>query len=77
MSWDGETQLPERQYFDQDTDIALGLSTDGVPLYNRSRLDAWPLLITNYALPPELRNVKGYQICCGLVPGGQCSSMVL
>lgn len=61
--------MPERKYFADETDVALGFSTDGVALYSRSRLDAWPLLLTNYALPPELRTKQGYQICCGIMPG--------
>lgn len=71
VSWDGKIQQPPRQYFQQDTDVALGLSSDGVPLYKRSRLDAWPLLLTNFSLPPEVRTRQGYQICCGIIPGNQ------
>jgi hypothetical protein len=69
VTWDGATPQPARRYFAEETDVPLGLSTDGVPLYKRSRLDAWPVLLTNYALPPEYRTKKGYQICCGLIPG--------
>lgn len=69
VTWDGETQSPTRRYFQDPTDLSLGLSTDGVPLYNRSRVDAWPLLIMNYSLPPGVRTKKGYQLCCGILPG--------
>lgn len=53
VAWDGATPQPARQYFAEETDVPLGISTDGVPLYKRSRLDAWPVLLTNYDLPPE------------------------
>lgn len=69
VTWDGVLQQPARRYFEEETDMALGFSTDGVALYNRSRLDAWPILLTNYALPPELRTKQGYQVCCGIIPG--------
>lgn len=69
VTWDGITQQPVRKYFQESTDAVLGLSTDGVPLYKRSRMDAWSLLITNYSLPPEVRTRKGYQLCCGIIPG--------
>lgn len=70
VSWNGIIQKPARKYFQDRTDIALGLTTDGVPLYKRSRLDAWPVLITNFSLPPEVRTREGYQMCCGIIPGG-------
>lgn len=69
VSWDGQTQQPERQYFQDDTDIPMGLSSDGVSLYKRSRLDVRPLMITNYALPPEMRTQREHRICVGLIPG--------
>ncbi|KAJ9113700.1 hypothetical protein QFC22_006009 [Naganishia vaughanmartiniae] len=62
VSWNGSIKEPARKYFQDRTDVALGLTTDGVPLYKRSRLDAWPVLLTNFSLPPEVRTREGYQI---------------
>jgi hypothetical protein len=70
VTWDGQYPAgPRRRYFDQDTDIALQLSLDGVPLHKRTGLDAWPLLLTVYSLGPEMRYKKENQICCGVIPG--------
>jgi hypothetical protein len=69
VTWNGIEQKPRRTYFQDETDVALGLATDGVTPYKRSRLDAWPLLFTNFSLPPEVRTLQGYQICCGIIPG--------
>lgn len=69
VAWEGEVVTPPSRYFADSTDIALGFSTDGVPLHTRTGLDAWPLVLTVYSLPPEVRYKQEYQICCGLVPG--------
>ncbi|KAJ9112999.1 hypothetical protein QFC22_006095 [Naganishia vaughanmartiniae] len=69
VKWYGVEQKPRRTYFQDLTDIALGLATNDVTLYKRSRLDAWPLLFTNFSLPPEVRTLQGDQICCGIIPG--------
>lgn len=64
---DGRT-YPHR-YFDGRYDLALGLSTDGFQLFKRSRVECWPLLLINYALPPHERTRKENLICVGLIPG--------
>lgn len=46
------------KYFEQPTDMALGLMTDGVPYFNRNGLHCWPLLLTVYSVRPELRKRK-------------------
>jgi hypothetical protein len=69
VKWQGTVHRPEHKYFDASTDIALGFSTDGVPLHNRTGLDAWPLVLTIFSLPPEIRYKQEFQLCCGLVPG--------
>lgn len=70
VTWKSNPLVEEpRCYFDQDTDIALGLSTDGIPLQKHTALDAWPLLLTVYSLGPELRYRREYQLCCGMIPG--------
>jgi hypothetical protein len=61
VTWDGE--LFSRKYFEDDTEVVLGLGTDGVPLFKRKRLACWPLVLTNYSLGPEIRTRKEFQMC--------------
>jgi hypothetical protein len=70
VTW-GSTHLDTNthRYFDQSTDIALHLSTDGISLHNRTGLYAWPLILTIYSLGPEMRYRREHQICCGVIPG--------
>ncbi|KAJ9095019.1 hypothetical protein QFC21_005812 [Naganishia friedmannii] len=69
VRWAGKRVEGGGKYFDDDTQIALGLATDGMPCWKRSRLDCWPFIVTNYSPPPEIRTKREYQICCGLIPG--------
>lgn len=69
VKWRGTTHQPEHKYFDAGTDVTLGLSTDGIPLHNRTGLGAWPLVLTVFSLPPEVRYKQEFQLCCGLVLG--------
>jgi hypothetical protein len=41
-------------YFSDPRDIALGLSTDGFCPFKRRKATAWPLILFNYNLPPEI-----------------------
>lgn len=75
VTWAGKTSSAHGgKYFDQPTDLAFGLSTDGIPLHKRSPLDTWPLLLTIYSLPPEIRYRREFQLCCGLIPGERFAS---
>lgn len=56
-------------YGDDKLNIFVGLSTDGFLLFDRSRVDCWPIILINYSLPPEIRTRKENLICIGLVPG--------
>lgn len=69
MSWGGKEVHPPRKYFAETTELVLGLGTDGIPLFKKSPVDCWPLLVTNYTLPDHLRTHKDNMICCGLIPG--------
>jgi hypothetical protein len=69
VTWYEKDYRSSKRYFDKPTDLALGLSTDGIPLQKHTRLDTWPLLVTVYSLPPELRYRREFQLCCGLIPG--------
>ena len=50
-------------------DLVLGLSTDGFAPFKRRRQTAWPLIIFNYNLPPEIRFHLEHIICLGVIPG--------
>lgn len=49
---DGKT-YPHR-FFEDDHDIALGMSTDGFGPFRRRKKTCWPIILSNYNLPPEL-----------------------
>jgi len=44
----------EHKYFDDECDIALGLSTDGFTPFKQRKNTAWPLIIFNYNLPSKI-----------------------
>lgn len=67
VTWEGTEQA--HKYFEQDTDIAFSLSTDGVPLYRGSKLDCWPLILTIFSVSLDKRMQRSNQICLGLIPG--------
>ncbi|KAJ3005166.1 hypothetical protein NUW54_g4465 [Trametes sanguinea] len=59
-----------RHYFFEDPrDMAFGLSTDGFAPFKRRTKTAWPLILINYNLPPEIRNLLSYILGLGVVPG--------
>ncbi|KIJ70560.1 hypothetical protein HYDPIDRAFT_184816 [Hydnomerulius pinastri MD-312] len=64
---DGKTT--PHQYFSDPRDIALGLATDGFAPFRRRKTTAWPIIIHNFNLPPEIRFHRQYTICLGVVPG--------
>lgn len=60
------------RFFQDDTDLALSLSLDGFSLFNhrrRGNSTAWPLLILNYNLPPDICTHLEHVICIGAIPG--------
>ena len=60
---------PPTNYFEDDRDIALGLSTDGYGIFSSGRATAWPLIIFIYNLPPELRVHTEHILALGVIPG--------
>ena len=50
-------------------DAALGLSADGFAPFNRCKLTAWPLILINYNLPPEVRSHVNNIFSLGIIPG--------
>ena len=65
----GKPVDPPANYFEDDQDIALGLSTDGYGIFTRGQATAWPLVIFIYNLPPELRIHIGHLLALGIIPG--------
>lgn len=57
------------KYFDDHRDIALGLSTDGFAPHRRRKKTAWPLILFNYNLPPEIRFHLQHILPLGVIPG--------
>ncbi|KAJ3536499.1 hypothetical protein NMY22_g6010 [Coprinellus aureogranulatus] len=57
------------RFFEQDTDVALGFSTDGFCPFRRRKKTCWPLLVFNYNLPPEIRFHLKWVLCIGVIPG--------
>jgi hypothetical protein len=57
------------KYFSDPRDIALGLSTDGFCPFKRRKATAWPLILFNYNLPPEIRFHGDNRIDLGTIPG--------
>ena len=61
-------RLPHK-YLDDDRDFALGLSTDGFAPFKRRTKTAWPLILFNYNLPPDIRTHLENILGLGVVPG--------
>jgi len=59
----------EHRYFEDERDIALGLSTDGFAPFKRRKNTAWPLIIFNYNLPPEIHFNIDNILSLGVIPG--------
>jgi Transposase family tnp2 len=63
------TEVYEHKYFEDQRDVALGLSTDGFSPFKRRKKTAWPLIIFNYNLPPEIRFHLENILALGIIPG--------
>ena len=63
---DGQTF--NHKYFEDKHDIALGLSLDGFPIFNRRNLSAWPVILINFSLPPDIRTHLAHLLCYGVIP---------
>jgi hypothetical protein len=58
----------KHRFFAEDTNIALGVSTDGFAPFKKHLQTAWPLLIYNYNLPPNICFHLKHIICLGVIP---------
>jgi hypothetical protein len=56
-------------YFGDHRDVALGLSTDGFAPFKRRKQTAWPLILFNYNLPPDIRFHLEFILAVGVIPG--------
>ena len=63
-----DSQTLDRKYFQDKHDIALGLSLDGFPLFNKRNLSAWPVILINFSLPPDIRTHLLHLLCYGVIP---------
>jgi hypothetical protein len=59
-------------YFEEEHEVALGLSADGMCPFKRRKNSCWPLLLINFNLPPDERTHINNLICVGVVPGPKC-----
>ena len=57
------------EYFEDSRDVALGLSTDGFAPFKRRVSTAWPIIILNYNLPPDIRFHLANILALGIIPG--------
>ena len=57
------------KYFSYILDITLGLSTDGFAPFKNRKSTAWPLIIFNYNLPPEIRFHIENILALGVISG--------
>lgn len=64
-----DERVLDHKYFDDHRDIALGLSTDGFAPFNKRKSTAWPLIIFNYNLPPDIRFHVENILSLGVIPG--------
>jgi hypothetical protein len=60
---------PPATYFQDPRDVALGLSTDGYGIFTHGQATAWPLILFNYNLPPEIRFHSDNLLALGVIPG--------
>ncbi|KAF5334001.1 hypothetical protein D9758_017532 [Tetrapyrgos nigripes] len=57
------------KYFEDKRNCALGLSTDGFAPHKHRKKTAWPLIIFNYNLPPDIRFHIKHILSLGVIPG--------
>jgi hypothetical protein len=62
-------RLCQHTFFQDTRDMAFGFSTDGYAPFRKRSKTAWPLLLYNYNLPPEVRFHLENILCVGVVPG--------
>ena len=61
-------QMFDHQYFKDKHNIALCLSLDGFPIFNKRNLSAWPVILINFSLPPDIQTHLIHLLCYGVIP---------
>ncbi|KAJ3489496.1 hypothetical protein NLI96_g2091 [Meripilus lineatus] len=56
-------------YFSDPRHLAMGLSTDGFCPFRRRKKTAWPLILFDYSLPPDIRFHLEHILLVGIIPG--------
>ncbi|KAF5367732.1 hypothetical protein D9758_009908 [Tetrapyrgos nigripes] len=56
-------------YFEDDCDTALGLSTDSFAPHKQWKKSAWPLILFNYNLHPDIHFLLKNILSLGVIPG--------
>jgi hypothetical protein len=69
--WDGLLYKEQKVegLFEDEHDIGLAFSTDGLSLFNVRQFSVWPIILLNLNLPPQLRVKKENILLCGIIPG--------
>lgn len=69
--WDGNfiKQLKDEGFFSDKRDLALGVSMDGIQMFQIGDFEVTPVIITNFNLPPSERYNTTSQIVLGVIPG--------
>ncbi|KAF5320377.1 hypothetical protein D9758_018380 [Tetrapyrgos nigripes] len=57
------------KYFVDPCEVALGLSTDGFAPFKKWSKTAWPILLVNYNLPPDVHCHLKHILSLGVIPG--------
>eukprot|EP00734_Pompholyxophrys_sp_LG126_P000342 Pompholyxophrys_sp_v1_NODE_125_length_1742_cov_3.723770.p1 type:complete len:312 gc:universal NODE_125_length_1742_cov_3.723770:1472-537(-) len=68
---DGDKWKVNKEIYDNPSNIVMGLSTDGVPLYKSSRRSMWPIWGVYYDLPPESRYKRHNMTLLGVSYGSK------
>ena len=59
------------RYFEDKRNIALALSLDGFPIFNKRNLSAWPVILLNLNLPPDVQTHLVHVLCYAIIPSPQ------
>eukprot|EP00734_Pompholyxophrys_sp_LG126_P000290 Pompholyxophrys_sp_v1_NODE_90_length_2115_cov_23.848058.p1 type:complete len:650 gc:universal NODE_90_length_2115_cov_23.848058:2064-115(-) len=63
---DGDKWQQNANVYDSLNQYVMGLSTDGVPLFNKSSMSMWPIWLVSYDLDPTIRYQRKYMILAGV-----------
>ena len=73
MLWKMQVKLDNKvldhKYFSDCHDVALGLSTDSFSPFNKRKSTAWPLILFNYNLPPDIHFHVNQILMLSVIPG--------